>query len=253
LNRKKKHLIINQPAGLGDIFFLQKAAKLHANTGYNVIWPINPEFSYLNDYLKYPNIKYYSHESEFPLKEHFNKNVILKSKITLDDENMLYCIPFVHADYTMSLKSNFISSMKCKYPFINLSNENWADYFEFTRNKDRELNLKNRLGIGDNEEFIFVNNLFASPPQMLKREININSKCKIVYNDGLPCHIFDYCWIFENAKEIHTIESAFCYIIEKLQTTDKLFMYSRIVNGINQHANFDYIDGIHKKNWQKIQ
>ena len=47
--------------------------------------------------------------------------------------------------------------------------------------------------------------------------MEISSNMKVIYNDGEPCHIFDYCWIIENAKELHLVESAFCYLVEKLK------------------------------------
>jgi hypothetical protein len=58
--------------------------------------------------------------------------------------------------------------------------------------------------------------------------------------------------LFENAKEIHTVETSFCYLIEKLNTTDKLFMYSRTKPGNKPNADFSYIDHIYNKKWETI-
>ena len=246
-------VLINQPAGLGDIFFLQKAAKYFSDDGIPVIWPIEDHFMYLNDYINHSGIFYYPKTQEFPHKKIYKLDSIFET-YTFDEKNkknVLY-VPFVHAEHTMMNMPNFESAMKCKYDFVQIDRKGWQEYFSFTRNYTREQQLRDYYKIKENEEFIFVNDLFASPPNMIRRNIKIDTNIRVIYNDGSPCHIFDFCWIFENAKEIHTIESAFCYIIEKLNTTDKLYMYSRKVNGFQQHPNFNYINGIHEKSWTKI-
>lgn len=258
----KKIMIINQPAGLGDIFYLQKAIKTFVDMDKEMVvyWPIQKEFEYISEYLKHPNINYFSRDKDYPYKNLCEGNYNLFSKkykfSLIDDENKvkIFYTPFTHAheEYELLNRKNKYSAMLIKYPFVDMLDENWQNYFTFERNHDREEKLREKYKIKKGEEFIFVNSLFASPPEMLVRPVTIKTNIKIVYNDGAPCHIFDYCWILENAKELHLIESSFCYIVEVLDTTDKLFMYSRIVNGRQQHKNFDYINGIYKKNWIKI-
>lgn len=242
-----KYAMIKQEAGLGDIFFLQKAAKTLINNGYKVIWPVQSNFAYLSKYIMHPNLVLVDETTDFEFKEIYLKDEKGLVEYDIDNTPVLW-VPFKHG------LLNGISSMKSKYPILGLNSNNWQKYFIFNRNKEREMQLKEKFGIKDGEEFIFVNDLFASPPDMIKRPVNVNTNKKIIYNDGSPCHIFDYCWIFENASEIHAIESAFCYIIEVLDTKAKLHMYSRIHrNGHHQHPNFDYVDHIYKKPWTKIQ
>jgi len=241
-----KYAIIKQEAGLGDIFFLQKAAKILVNSGYKVIWPVLTHFSYLKEYIKHPNLVIVDETEDFEFKGIYAQD---EKKITSYTDNTdnteILWVPFKHVRPV---------TMKAKYPLLNLNEDDWQKYFVFNRNKDREIQLKEKYNIKDGEEFIFINDLFASPPNMLKRDIPVNTDKKIIYNDGSPCHIFDYCWLFENASEIHLIESAFCYLVEVLNTKGKLFMYSRIMpGGKPQHPNFDYVSRIYKKDWQKIQ
>jgi len=56
----------------------------------------------------------------------------------------------------------------------------------------------------------------------------------------------------DNAKEIHTVETSFCYLIEKLNTTNNLHMYSRKINGVSRFNDFSYIDHIYKRKWSAI-
>ena len=236
-----KYALINQPAGLGDIFYLQKAVKLFLHNDYTVIWPVIKHFEYIKEYIKYPNLVFVNKEDDFLFKDIYNKNYKQLTEESYDDYTVL-SVPFVH-----------VSEMKHKYPMINVKCDDWKDFFKFERNTERELALKQKYNIQDGEEFIFVNNIFASPPDMHTRNIPLNTDKKIIYNDGEPCHIFDFCWLFENASELHLVESAFCYLVEVLQTKGKLFMYSRVINGQQQHQNFNYINHIYKKDWIKIR
>ena len=240
------YAVINQPAGIGDIFFLQKGIDSIISDGWNVIWPVNKHFSYLNDYIKKDNLTFYNIEDDYPFKKDidFKKNIPIEF---IKNDNTVKYIPLDHAQHI-----NGISFMKAKYALLGISSEDWKNSFIFSRNENRENKLKQKYNIEDGQDFIFVNNIFASPPDTIIRDMEISSNMKVIYNDGKPCHIFDYCWIIENAKELHLVESAFCYLVEVLDTNAKLFMYSRIINGRPQHNNFDYVDHVYKKNWFKI-
>jgi len=240
-----KYAVIKQEAGLGDIFFLQKAAKTLINNGYKVIWPVQSNFAYLSKYIMHPNLVIVDETTDFEFKDVYTEDEKGLCQYEIEGAEVLW-IPFKYAPG--------YPGMKAKYPLLGLNSNNWEKYFKFNRDKTREKQLKEKYEIQDGEEFVFVNNLFASPPNMLERPVDVNTDKKIIYNDGQPCHIFDYCWLFENASEIHSIESAFCYLVEVLDTKAKLFMYSRILpNGTHQHPNFDYVDHIYKKPWTKIQ
>jgi hypothetical protein len=234
-----KYAIIEQGGGLGDIFFLQKAIDSLLADGWNIIWPVSEYFLYLSEYIKKENLKFYSMSEKYPFKEYFNISEKEIKQIQIKEDIVLY-IPFGSIP------------MKEKYLLLNIQSNGWVDNFIFDRNLDREILLKNKYNIKDGEEFIYVNDLFASPPNMMKRNIVIKTDKKIVYNDGESCHIFDYCWILENAKELHLVESATCYLVEKLNTTDKLFMYSRKINDRPQHPDFRYVDHVYKKNWISV-
>jgi hypothetical protein len=57
-------------------------------------------------------------------------------------------------------------------------------------------------------------------------------------------NLFDWCQVIENAAEIHTVETSICYLIEKMNTTKKLFMYAR-----GKKPDWFDIDGIFQKPW----
>lgn len=47
-----KPCIIKQPAGIGDIFFCQKLAKIMMAHKYSVIWPVREDILWIGDYIK---------------------------------------------------------------------------------------------------------------------------------------------------------------------------------------------------------
>jgi hypothetical protein len=243
-----KKVYIRQTAGLGDIFFLQKAANYLLESGYNeIIWPIINHYEYLKEYNTNDKIKFIL---ENELSDDVKK-VYKEDKIILD-ENYLY-IPF---DKSAQIKRDFIDFLGVKYSLIKgLDYSNWQKFCNFKRFEDREEKCKQYFNISDGDEFIFVNSIFASPPNHHKRDMVINTNVKIVENKHEYMslfNIFDYSWILENAKEIHTVETSICYLVEILNTNGKLNLYSRKIGYNNQYANFDYVKNIYKKDWKYI-
>ena len=53
-----KICLIRQPAGIGDIFFLQKIAKHYLSLGYEILWPVISQFSYIKNYIKVDGITF---------------------------------------------------------------------------------------------------------------------------------------------------------------------------------------------------
>jgi hypothetical protein len=235
-----------QPAGIGDIFFLQKAAKHFISLGYDVVWPVIPQFSYIKNYIE--GIQFVSPTDDFVGSKYYET-----TEPVITDE-FLY--------FPLNVSHHHVSGtpMKTKYPLFSkfgfdITSDNWKDHLQFKRNDYREQRCKRILGIEDGEEFVFVNDIFASPPDLYRREMNIPQTVKTVYHK--PEHVgefnlFDMCWVLENAKEIHTVETSLCYLVEKLETKGELFMYSRKIYGRNQHPSFDYVSHIYNKKWNYI-
>lgn len=80
------------------------------------------------------------------------------------------------------------------------------------------------------EDYIIVNNSFGTNSQ--QRDIVINSDSKVHYmniaqdkDNGF--HIFDWIMALENAKEIHTVETSLCYLIDKYCLTNDIHMYEK--------------------------
>lgn len=234
-------LLIKQPAGLGDVFFCQKiAAQVGLRYDQPIIWPILDHFLYIKDYLR-PTLatEYVSVDGVFPYQVEYDHASAVKTSYAGADIINLHG----HVDDRGTV-------MKPKYDVLGLDWSNWSDYFHFERNFEREQKLWNHLGLLRDEQYIFINRAYASPPGVLRvGTVNPEPKLKIVEMqliDGF--NLFDWCSVIENATEIHTVETSVCYLIEKMNTTKKLFMYAR-----GKKPDWFYIDGIFQKPWMYEQ
>jgi len=231
-------LLIKQPAGLGDIFFCQKiSAQIAERKGASVIWPVLPHFMFIADYLR-PIVR-----TQFvPVDKGFEHYGVYFSNF-----NIYASTPDCQAINLHGHTNDRGEVMKVKYEIVGLSWADWLDYFHFERNLAKEEALLRHLGIGDKDEFVFVNKKFASLPNWQEvSTIKVPEGARVVEMqivDGF--NIFDWCGVFERAKEIHTVETSICYVMERLKLTKSLFMYAR-----NCAPSWQYIEGIYSKPWQ---
>jgi len=196
---------IIQPQGIGDIFFTQKIAHHYVDLGYNVVWPVSESYSFLDEYMGTEKIKFTTEiNSETPELE-----------IVLDG-----------AQYTTKGRI-----MPSKYQKYDLDYSDWQEYFNFRRNHEKEKSLFEQLT--NNEPYVFINKKYGTPPyytvnESVKKSI-IDKSLRVVELDFLDeFTIFDWCRIFENAEEIHTMDTSINYIFDKLKLkTDKIFVYPR--------------------------
>jgi hypothetical protein len=212
-----KPCIIKQSAGIGDVFFCQKIAKVMLSKGYQVIWPLRPDITWIGDYIE--DIYFPSLDEDFPGKDiyhQFGGYVI--------EENVAF-ISLATADLT----HNDGKIMSSKYSMLDIDYSDWQEYFKFIRNLDKENDLYyNVLGLKDDTEFVFINNLYntdirdsklISPNQFDLPVIEL----RLI--DGFT--LFDWCKVLEKAKEIYTIPTSICFIIEVIQTDAKIFYYPK--------------------------
>jgi hypothetical protein len=213
-----KKIIIRQPAGIGDIFFCQKIAHILYQT-YNVeiIWPVIPEFTWIENYIKIPFIKFVNWEEDFEGK-HILLNNDVSHIFTLHD---YLIVPLQRADWNYP----GLSVMDAKYKMVNLEQNDWLDYFEFERDLEREQKLIDHYNL-QNKEFVFVNKMFGSPPY--------SKPCPHmgIYENSIEMeylgwdNLFDWIGLLLKAKHIYTVETSILYIISKLGLKN-VTVYSR--------------------------
>src|SRR4030065_2660848 len=147
-----KICLIRQSAGLGDIFFCQKIGCYYKDRGYEIVWPVIKEFTWLSDYLD--NFDYCSVDSDFIHKDSYTD---LNNKAITDNDAFIF-IP-LHGHYLLDS-----SVMISKYRFVNIDHRDWANYFNFKRNINKEnILFYDILRLNDDSEYNFVNKIYASP------------------------------------------------------------------------------------------
>lgn len=115
------------------------------------------------------------------------------------------------------------------------------DSFHVVRDYDRESVLKEKLGVSDNSEYIFIHD----DERHRIDESRINSNYKIIRADReLTDNIFDYLSVLENAKEVHVIESSFCFILDLSKINNQVFIH-RYARPLSEYEIPEY-KNIHK-------
>lgn len=236
--------LIRQPSGIGDVFYTQKIVKkLLEDTVDEVYWPIEDQYcACLNDYLDAKNINFIPLSNFKDTSELYNTDIneIVKKG------DILY-VPLQHAD---QIYTN-MSVMKAKYYFCNMKDEfeDWDLYFNFRRNEEKEKELKDFLRIKDGDDFVITSDSYGTFPNHTTRTVPYNGNKKIIkLKPYRGFNVFDWCWVFENASEIHMIETCFIYILEKLNLKAKILnLYSKKRYGKWKPAFWGHVGYIPKK------
>ena len=214
-----KTCVINQPAGLGDIFFTQKIAHLLDALEYEVFWPVNPEIVWVKDYIVGP-VKFCSIDDDFPEKQYYLNSIILV------DGPLFKYLPLKIANIVYPSEP----IMNSKYTLAKVKWEDWAHYFNFERKEEKENALYyDVLGLKDGEEYTFLNENYGTQPNYLKFSGIQPKGDKIIemgFLEGFT--VFDWCKVLENASAIYMVDSSLNYIMEKIPIkTKNLYVYPR--------------------------
>jgi hypothetical protein len=208
-------ILLDQPAGIGDVLFVQKICSILAREN-RVYYPIdqacwdNGVCQVVSDAIMLPR-------SRIEIQPHF-------TTVNLSDQPK---------------KNGYIDTMTSKYDGLGIDWRDWSSYLKYNRVKDRERNLFEHYGIKDNEPYTVLNPFFNSKPETMSigskimQEVQEGYKGKVIVIDPHleGTTVFDYCSILENAEEIHTVDTCFQYIVETLEVkATRLVVYPRHPN-----------------------
>ena len=239
-----KPCLIRQPAGLGDVLFTQKIAKLLLSQGRcnSVVWPLVSQYDYIEPYIGTPGIKYVNENADFEFKELYNSHI----NTLHETEDVLY-VPLQYADQTTTLPDPRAHG-HIKYKFCNnLQHSDWKNYLTLNRDLTREKLLVDKLGIDLDSKYNLINKNYGSPPGNLSRDDIVPSNdYPNVYMEFFDnVHLFDWLTVAEHACEIHTMETSLCYMLEKLDIKD-VYVYSKYMSSGDD---FGYIRGNYDTTW----
>lgn len=253
----EKVCLIKQPAGIGDILFCQKIAKvIQKETEYKkVIWPVSSQYWYLKDYLIGEDIEFPLESDNFPYKDVYNSS----NTYMVQNEEYLY-VPLDTSSIVegqCKCHNNSRAHGHMKYNFCNVSYLDWKDYLKIKRDEERENKLIEMIGLDINQPYNLINSHCGTYPNVLTTgRISPTNGCKNVYMefyDGI--NLFDWMKIFENSQEIHTMECGVYYILDQMNL-DNVFIYSKYTSewddGKNRQDDFSYMKDHCNKNWRFV-
>ena len=196
-----KTILINQLC-LGDILFCQKIAAKLIENGYDVYWPLSPNYKWISDYLKRDGLFFFYRETDEVL------------------------------ELRNSIESNHpVDIMTCKYEMLgktlthlneslhSISYKDWSSYIPLQRNHEKENMLYDKvLGLKEDSEYIFINKNYGSGQRLedVGSHVKNHSLRTIEQSFVNGFTAFDWCKVLENATEIHTADTSINYIIELL-------------------------------------
>lgn len=224
-----KPCLIKQPAGIGDIFFCQKIARVMMQNRYQVIWPLRPDIHWIKDYIK--DIYFPTTEDDF-----LGKDIYERGAGAVIEENGAF-ISTATADMT----HNDGRIMSSKYSMLGLDHSDWKEYFKFERNFDKEDDLYyNVLGLKDDSEFVFINNLYNTDirdSELLSPENYDLPVVELKILEGFT--LFDWCKVLERAKSVFTINTSINYLIDVLDTSYEKYVI--IAHSEQNKREIDYL------------
>ncbi len=211
-----KPCIIKQPAGVGDVFFLQKIAHTYRQKGHEIIWPLRDDIVWIADYI--PDITWckLSEWLKGPYGKLFNYGGFAET------EEFIY-IDASTADRTFNTDPTRI--MSAKFGLVGLDHTDWAKYFKFNRNREKERELYYDV-LGIKGDYVYVNDITHTDLRKTGKLAQAKYDYPVVENrivDGFS--LFDWTMVFENAKQIHTVPTALCFIIDVIDTEAEVFYY----------------------------
>ena len=241
----EKVCIINQPAGLGDILWIQPIVDDISNRGFKVLYPV------CEQYLQPLKDRVTTRNSNFCSVEDVEKYDVWGGREPVIEDDFEYW-PFDHIWNRPELSQYDVMEKKYRFYQDVTGREvecDWQNSVFLDRNKEGEDKYYEQL-VGGEERYIWVNNTYGTPPNTAVRPMEIQWDGHVVVNNGdIP--IFDTLKIIENAEQVHTVETSFCYLIDLLNTkTDDINMYSRKTSTC-EVVGLEYTDKLFSREWRK--
>lgn len=238
---KYTEVVFNQPAGLGDLLFIEPIYRHYHNQGYQVIAPVNVDLLWIQDYIPY--VKFVDRK-----KFDYNSEVVKQKEdgrlhIPLRFSNSLFR-GFADLHYGDDRKN----WMRDKYLYLGLDENLWRT-MQFERNTIKEKALFFYLDMHPAApmRYNLVNKHFGGSFESVN--IKVNNDLPIIYMEKIANYtLLDWLLIIQNAENIYTVETSVIYLIEAFPTQAKeIHLYPRYPFMDNAEYIHSYLQ---KPNWK---
>ena len=110
------------------------------------------------------------------------------------------------------------------------------DNFKLKRDVDSELELFRKYEIKESE-YVFIHD-DKTRECNINESFIVNSDLKIIRpNHSFTKNIFDYCYLLENASELHFMDSSFRLLYDSIGGNQKLCFYHLYAKGLEHQSN----------------
>lgn len=235
--------VINQPAGLGDILYTLKIADKIIREGATVYWPLIPEYMWLKRHINIPKLLFVpTNKLQFPLLDLYNSKCVDPVR----GNNFLY-LPLKYVLHNPKYAVEELP-MYSKYIMAGMETSafSWWDVYKDSLVLFASKALKIFELRVQSVSYIFHNKLVGSPDGTHLAELepafrnNYQLDLPIVYNQIIDGYsMFDWFRVLDSATEIHTPDTALCFIVDILRknfgfcANTSLFMYPRDLRRAN--------------------
>ena len=203
----RSNVIVLQQGGLGDIFFIQKLCK-SLSKDFDVYHPVTQEMW------------------DSGVCQLITDDVICGVNVTLPQYTLA-----MYDCSNQPMPNGSADTMTSKYASAPIDWYDWRDYLKYNRDLEREKSTKEMFGIKDGEPFIFANKWysFRKPHHGVELTIPEDYDGKVIWMDpNSTDRVFDWCWLIENAEQIHIVDTCLNYIIDTLDIkADTLICHPR--------------------------
>ena len=115
--------------------------------------------------------------------------------------------------------------MSAKFGLAGLDHKDWAKYFKFNRNREKERELYHDV-LGIKEDYVYVNDITHTDLRKTSSLANHKYDYPVIENrvvEGFT--LLDWTMVLQNAKEIHTVPTAISFIVDVIDTDAEVFYY----------------------------
>lgn len=213
----KQELVINQPAGLGDILFIEPIYRHFHEQGHKVIAPVNSDLLWIQEYIPY--VKFVDRKT-FP----YNSETVEQKEDSRKYVPLRFANPLYRGFSDLHYGDDRKNWMRDKYLYLGLDENLWRT-MQFKRNNEKESNLM--ALVNPPQRYNFVNPYFGGSFE--KVNIKTNNELPNIY---LAKHddytLLDWLKIIEYAENIYTAETSLIWLLESLPINAKeMHLYPR--------------------------
>jgi len=232
-------VVINQPAGLGDILFIEPIYRHFHNQGNQVIAPVNKDLLWVQEYIPY--VKFVDRK-----KFDYNSETVQQKEDGRLHVPLRFANPLYRGFADLHYGDDRKNWMRDKYLMLGLD-ENLFRTMKFERNLIKESDLMHLVHPQTNPKYNLVNPYFGGSFEKINIKVD-NNLPTIEMRKIEGYALLDWLTVIECATNIYTAETSLIWLVESYPTIAKeIHLYPRYPFMDNAEYIHSYLQ---KPNWR---